>query len=115
MDCLFSGRTPARLTPCFLAVAFASMASAAVLAQTPETAATPSGSPDTIINGRPAQRAGDQAQSGGEAKPAAPETSPNVLINGKPAVTGGNCPGGVPITSPNVFINGKPAVIGCSK
>jgi uncharacterized Zn-binding protein involved in type VI secretion len=117
MDCLFSGRTPARLTPRILAVAFAALAlpSAAALAQTPDTPATPSGSPDTIINGRPAQRAGDQAQSGGEAKPAAPETSPNVLINGKPAVTGGNCPGGVPITSPNVFINGKPAVIGCSK
>jgi uncharacterized Zn-binding protein involved in type VI secretion len=117
MDCLFSCRTLARLTRGILAVACAAIAlpSAAALTQTPETAATPSGSPDTIINGRPAQRAGDQAQSGGEARPAAPETSPNVLINGKPAVTGGNCPGGVPITSPNVFINGKPAVIGCSK
>jgi uncharacterized Zn-binding protein involved in type VI secretion len=118
MNCLFSCRMPARLTRCILAVAFAAMAlpSAAALAQTPDTAAAPSaGSPDTLINGRPAQRAGDQAQTGGEAKPAAPETSPNVLINGKPAVTGGNCPGGVPITSPNVFINGKPAVIGCSK
>jgi hypothetical protein len=117
MGCLFSCRTPARLTRCILAVAFALMAlpSAEALAQTPETAATPSGSPDTIINGRPAQRAGDQVQSGGEAKPGAPETSPNVLINGEPAVTGGNCPDGVPITSPNVFINGKPTVIGCSK
>jgi uncharacterized Zn-binding protein involved in type VI secretion len=79
-----------------------------------QTAAPAAGSPDTLINGKPAARAGDQPRPQPGAAPVAPETSPNVMINGKPAVTGG-CAGGVPITSPNVFINGKPAVIGCSK
>lgn len=70
------------------------------------------GSADVLIDGKPAQRAGDQ--HGETAAP--PEGSPDVLINGNPAMTGGGCPAGsVPITSPNVFINGKPAVIGCSK
>lgn len=59
------------------------------------------GSPDVLINGKPAQRAGDQVNPNGPP----PETSSNVFINGKPAVIG-NCPNG---HSDSVFINGKPA------
>jgi uncharacterized Zn-binding protein involved in type VI secretion len=60
-------------------------------AQTPAPPANPvAGSPDTLINGKPTQRAGDQtgATMPLDAPPAAPETSPNVMINGKPAVIG---------------------------
>lgn len=75
-----------------------------------ETGSAP-GSADVLVNGKPAQRAGDQTTGG-----RGTEGSSNVMINGKPAVTGGSCPAdSVPVTSPNVFINGKPAVIGCSK
>jgi uncharacterized Zn-binding protein involved in type VI secretion len=78
---------------------------------TPVPPAAATGSADVLIDGKPAQRAGDPS---GAAE--APQGSPDVLINGKPAMTGGGCPpGSVPITSPNVFINGKPAVTGCSK
>jgi uncharacterized Zn-binding protein involved in type VI secretion len=77
---------------------------------TPATSAATSGSADVLINGKPAQRAGDAP---GEAE--ARDGSPDVLINGKPAMTGGCPPGSLPTTSPNVFINGKPAVTGCSK
>ena len=47
---------------------------------------TPSaGSPTTITNGKPAERAGDRVDASG--LPA--ETSPNVFIDGKPAAIGG--------------------------
>jgi uncharacterized Zn-binding protein involved in type VI secretion len=67
------------------------------------------GSESVLINGRPAQRLGDQA--GGE-DGAPGDASSNVLINGKPAAVGGRCPNGAaPTPSPNVFINGKAALL----
>src|SRR5215475_12580257 len=66
------------------------------------------GSPDTMIGGQPAARAGDSTASGGPVV----EGSPNVFINGRPAaiVGGANGCGGVVVGgSSNVFINGKPA------
>ncbi len=50
----------------------------------PATPATSGGSPDVIVNGKPAERAGDRPAATG--MPA--ETSPNVFINGKPASIG---------------------------
>ena len=58
------------------------------------------GSPDVLVNGKPAQRAGDKVNPNG----LPPETSSNVFINGKPAAIG-NCPNG---HSESVFVNGKP-------
>ena len=67
------------------------------------------GSPDVIINGRPAQRLGDQ---NGAENGAPGDASSNVFINGKPAAIGGKCPDGTPPTpSPNVFVDGKPALL----
>ena len=73
--------------------------------------ANSAGSATTIINGKPAERAGDRV--GADGRPA--ETSSNVFIDGKPAAIGGTCPDGTSSASPNVFINGKPASIGCRK
>src|SRR3990172_473047 len=58
------------------------------------------GTPTTITNGKPAERAGDRVDASG--LPA--ETSPNVFIDGKPAAIGGACPDGTSSASPNVFI-----------
>jgi hypothetical protein len=58
------------------------------------------GSPDVLIEGKPAQRAGDQVTPNG----LPPETSSNVFVNGKPVAIG-NCPNG---HSNSVFVNGKP-------
>ncbi len=91
----------------FLTLAVASAGHAAE----PASAATSGGSVTTIVNGKPAERAGDRVDGSGV--PA--ETSPNVFIDGKPAAIGGTCPDGTSSASPNVFINGKPASIGCRK
>jgi uncharacterized Zn-binding protein involved in type VI secretion len=66
------------------------------------------GSPDTIIGGKSAARAGDNATS---SVPLV-EGSPNVFINGRPAAIAGGrngCVGVVVGGSSSVFINGKPA------
>jgi len=87
------------------ALAFAAIGHAA------EPGATSGGSATTIVNGKPAERAGDRVDPNG--LPA--ESSSNVFIDGKPAAIGGTCPDGTSSASPNVFINGKPASIGCRK
>lgn len=66
------------------------------------------GSPDTMIGGKPAARAGDGTASGAPAV----EGSPDVFINGRPAAIAGGrngCGGVVVGGSANVFINGRPA------
>jgi uncharacterized Zn-binding protein involved in type VI secretion len=66
------------------------------------------GSPDTMIGGRPAARAGDGTASGAPVV----EGSPDVFINGRPAAIAGGrngCGGVVVGGSANVFINGRPA------
>lgn len=75
----------------------------ALAAFAPGQAAEPggsAGSPDVLVEGKPAQRAGDKVNPNG----LPPETSSNVFINGKPAAIG-NCPNG---HSDSVFVNGKP-------
>jgi uncharacterized Zn-binding protein involved in type VI secretion len=65
------------------------------------------GSPDTMIGGKPAARAGDSANGAPVVK-----GSNDVFINGRPAAIAGgtNGCGGVVIGgSANVFINGRPA------
>jgi uncharacterized Zn-binding protein involved in type VI secretion len=65
------------------------------------------GSHDTMVNGKPVARTGDNASNGGVVV----EGSTNVFINGKPAaVVGGStgCGGIVVGGSSNVFVNGKP-------
>jgi uncharacterized Zn-binding protein involved in type VI secretion len=77
------------------------------------TAAQPAGvitqgSPDTMIGGKPAARAGDGTASGAPMV----EGSPNIVINGRPAAIAGGtngCGGDVVGGSANVFINGRPA------
>jgi uncharacterized Zn-binding protein involved in type VI secretion len=91
-----------------LAAATLALASAAHATE-PATPAASGGSPDVIVNGKPAERAGDRVGANG----APAESSPNVFINGKPAAIGGACPDGTSSASPNVFINGKPTSIGC--
>lgn len=101
----------------WIAASFALAVAAAMPAgaQTPGNAGTPgtspggadaTGSESVFINGKPAQRLGDQPAGALPGQPGAVETSPNVFINGKPAVV---CANGVKSGSPNVFINGKPA------
>ena len=70
------------------------------------------GSPDAMIEGKPAARVGDGTTSGGPVV----EGSPNVFINGRPAaVVGGKGGCGVIVGgSSSVFINGKPAAVGGS-
>jgi len=66
------------------------------------------GSPDTMIGGRPAARAGDGTTAGAPVV----EGSPNVFINGRPAAIAGGrngCGGVVVGGSANVFIKGRPA------
>jgi uncharacterized Zn-binding protein involved in type VI secretion len=66
------------------------------------------GSESVLIDGKAAQRLGDQAGAPGNMSGGA---SPNVMINGKPAAVNGKCPNGAPpVPSPNVFFNGKPAM-----
>ncbi len=94
-------------TPWLLAVILATGTHAAMAADgAPATATT--GSATTMINGKPAQRAGDQTGDGAVAV----ELSSNVFIDGKPAAIGGGCANGAGGGSSNVFINGKPAAIG---
>lgn len=67
-----------------------------------------SGSTSVMINGKPAQRLGDQAGAPGDTPG---DASSNVMINGKPAAVNGKCPdGAIPTPSPNVFVEGKPAM-----
>jgi uncharacterized Zn-binding protein involved in type VI secretion len=89
-----------------LAVPLALFCGVAMAVAQPAGAIT-QGSPDTMIGGKPAARAGDSANG-------APvvEGSPDVFINGRPAAIAGgrNRCGGVVIGgSANVFINGRPA------
>jgi hypothetical protein len=91
-----SGRTGLPLAAGFL-LAFAAFAPARAADPAPGGSA---GSPDVLVNGKPAQRAGDRVDPNG----LPPETSSNVFINGKPAAIG-NCPNG---HSDSVFVNGKP-------
>jgi uncharacterized Zn-binding protein involved in type VI secretion len=95
-------------------LAFWLMAVPPVAAQAPagnEAPATPPAAPATgsssvLIDGKPAQRLGDDPTTAAPGQPGAVEASPNVFIEGKPAVY---CVNGVKSGSPNVFINGKPA------
>lgn len=76
-------------------------------AQSPGPGVVTGGSSDTIVNGKPAARVGDDTSNGG----AVVEGSSNVFINGKPAaVVGGKngCGGVVVGGASNVFVNGKP-------
>ncbi len=79
-----------------------------VAAQSPGVPGVVTGdSSDTIVNGKPAGRGGDDTSNGG----AVVEGSPNVFINGKPAAIAGGrtgCGGVVVGGSSNVFVNGKP-------
>jgi uncharacterized Zn-binding protein involved in type VI secretion len=67
------------------------------------------GSPDAMIEGKPAARVGDQTTKGGPVV----EGSPNVFFNGRPAaIVGGKGGCGVIVGgSGSVFINGKPAAV----
>lgn len=66
------------------------------------------GSATTAIDGKPAQRVGDQTGGGGTVTTG----SPDVMIDGKPAATVDKaCVNGVQVGSKTVFINGKPAAI----
>jgi hypothetical protein len=80
-----------------LLLAFASFGSSHAAEPAPGGSA---GSPDVLVEGKPAQRAGDQVNPNG----LPPETSSNVFVNGKPVAIG-NCPNG---HSDSVFVNGKP-------
>jgi len=104
------GRKAATRTIAMLAVLHAPLLTLTTPAHAAESANS-TGSATTIINGKPAERAGDRV--GADGMPA--ETSSNVFIDGKPAAIGGTCPDGTSSASPNVFINGKPASIGCRK
>src|SRR6516165_12348449 len=77
------------------------------MAAAQSTGVVSGGSSDTLVNGKPAARIGDDTSNGG----AVVEGSSNVFINGKPAaVVGGKngCGGVVVGGSSNVFVNGKP-------
>lgn len=66
------------------------------------------GSATTTIDGKAAQRVGDQTGNGGTVTTG----SPDVMIDGKPAATVDKaCVNGVQVGSKTVFINGKPAAI----
>lgn len=84
-----------------------SCAAGMAAAQSPGPGVVTGGSSDTLVNGKPAARIGDDTSNGG----AVVEGSSNVFINGKPAaVVGGKngCGGVVVGGSSNVFVNGKP-------
>src|ERR1700704_4687969 len=78
-------------------------------AAAPNSRVLTQGSPDAMIEGKPAARVGDATTKGGPVV----EGSPNVFINGRPAaIVGGKGGCGVIVGgSSSVFINGKPAAV----
>jgi uncharacterized Zn-binding protein involved in type VI secretion len=93
------------LAPTVAAVLFCGLAAAAAQ----NSGVVTQGSPDAMIEGKPAARVGDPTTKGGPVV----EGSPDVFINGRPAaVVGGKGGCGVIIGgSSSVFINGKPAAV----